>query len=461
MKTRLAGVFLARLLLGGLGLMLAGRLTAQTVTQIAAGSDHSLFVKSDGGLWGMGLNGNGQLGLAGFGETNVPQEIVSNGVVMVAAGYYFSHFQQGNALWAMGRNDDGELGDGSTNNHYSPEVIYAEGAYTTITALGAGSQSSHSLYALETSIRSISKYSYGLWSMGLNNYGQLGDGMYNTNSTSPTNVLSVNASGEISSIAAGYDHTLYVRPDGSLWGMGDNFYGELGIGSTPTSTSNPVMIVSSGVTAVAAGFGDSFFIKSDGSLWAMGLNQDGQLGDDRSNATVNTPEEVLTGVVAVAAGEYFALCIRSDGTLWGAGDNGNGQLGGELFTGFFCPIGVSNVVAIAAGQYHSLFIKSDGSLWGMGYNFYGQLGTGDYNDRAAPVEIVPPPRPTISSISVAGTNVVVTWPTNQGGFHLESTTNIIVPSGWGAVSPGVFIVNGQFTVTNPISASRQFYRLAE
>ena len=35
---------------------------AQPVTKIAAGYGHSLFLKSDGSLWAMGYNYDGQLG---------------------------------------------------------------------------------------------------------------------------------------------------------------------------------------------------------------------------------------------------------------------------------------------------------------------------------------------------------------------------------------------------------------
>ena len=61
MKTGLNNLFLSRMLTGGLGLLLAGQLAAQTVTRIAAGGQFSLFVKSDGSLWGMGDNEAGQL----------------------------------------------------------------------------------------------------------------------------------------------------------------------------------------------------------------------------------------------------------------------------------------------------------------------------------------------------------------------------------------------------------------
>ena len=53
----------------------------------------------------------------------------------------------------------------------------------------------------------------------------------------------------------------------------------------------------------------------------------------------------------------------------------------------------------------------------------------------------------------AGTNVIVTWPTNATGFTLQSTTNLAAPV-W-------VTVTGQNTVTNPISGTQKFYRLSQ
>jgi alpha-tubulin suppressor-like RCC1 family protein len=64
-------------------------------------------------------------------------------------------------------------------------------------------------------------------------------------------------------------HSLFLKSDGSLWAMGDNYYGELGDG-TFNQTNRPEQIVASNVTAIAAGQLYSLFVKSDGSLWAMG-----------------------------------------------------------------------------------------------------------------------------------------------------------------------------------------------
>jgi hypothetical protein len=48
--------------------------------------------------------------------------------------------------------------------------------------------------------------------------------------------------GGVTAIAAGYYHSLFIRSDGSLWGMGENTAGQLGDGSY-NSTNNPVLIV--------------------------------------------------------------------------------------------------------------------------------------------------------------------------------------------------------------------------
>jgi alpha-tubulin suppressor-like RCC1 family protein len=60
--------------------------------------------------------------------------------------------------------------------------------------------------------------------------------------------------------------------------MGRNTHGQLGVADTANRTS-PVQVVDANVTAVAAGTYHSLFLKSDGSLHAMGMNGYGQLGD--------------------------------------------------------------------------------------------------------------------------------------------------------------------------------------
>jgi hypothetical protein len=62
------------------------------------------------------------------------------------------------------------------------------------------------------------------------------------------------------------------------------------------------------------------------------------------------------------------------------------------------------------------------------------------------------------TLTHSGGNVTLTWPTNSGGFTLQSTTNPSSPT-CSAVSPAPVVVNGQNTVTNSVSGAQLFYRL--
>ena len=58
------------------------------------------------------------------------------------------------------------------------------------------------------------------------------------------------------------------------------------------------------------------------------------------------------------------------------------------------------------------------------------------------------------------------WPTNNAGydytgFTLQSTTNLVSPAVWSTDSPAPVLIAGQNTVTNPIIAAQQFYRLVQ
>jgi hypothetical protein len=73
----------------------------------------------------------------------------------------------------------------------------------------------------------------------------------------------------------------------------------------------------------------------------------------------------------------------------------------------------------------------------------------------APVKLLTP-RLTISQ---AGTEVSVTWPTNLGSFTLESAKSLVAPVTWKTNSSSPVLLKGVNTVTNPISGVPQFYRL--
>ena len=366
---------------------------AQPATAVAAGYYHSMFLKSDGSLWAMGLNGNGQLGDGTYATnapsygTNYPEPIVaSNITAIVGGGYHSLILKNDGSLWAMGANANGQLGIGTFDDTNQPVLVT-----NNVTAVAAGLY--HSLFLMSDG---------SLWAMGRDGDGQLGDG---TNRITPpygVNLPVQVVASNVTVIAAGVYHSLFVKSDGSLWAMGYNYYGQLGdgtYGSAPfDGTNQPVQIVTSNVTAIAAGVYHSLFVKSDGSLWAMGYNYYGQLGDGAYGTAphygTNQPEQIVTSnVTAIAAGGYHRLFLQNDGSLWAMGQNWNGQLGDgtngyPIQTSSPEEIVTSGVTAIAAGQIHSLFLKSDGSLWGMGDNQKGQLGDQSYSLVNQPKQIL-------------------------------------------------------------------------
>jgi uncharacterized repeat protein (TIGR03803 family) len=102
----------------------------------------------------------------------------------------------------------------------------------------------------------------------------------------------------------------------------------------------------------------------------------------------------------------------------------------------------------------SLLKGSDGA-------FYGTTRYGGENNQGTVFRLSLPIAPPQLTIIPSGANVILTWPTNAAGFTLQSTTNLGSLAFWTMNSPGPVVVNGQNTVTNPISGAQQFYRLSQ
>uniref|UniRef100_UPI00037A2E94 RCC1 domain-containing protein n=1 Tax=Salinispora arenicola TaxID=168697 RepID=UPI00037A2E94 len=171
---------------------------------------------------------------------------------------------------------------------------------------------------------------------------------------------------------------------GLAWGL--NNVGQLGDGTT-TDSSTPVAVgVPAGttVTAVAAGEFHSVAVTSAGTVLAWGFNDSGQLGDG-STTSSSTPVAVDvpagTTVTAVAAGDRHSVAVTSAGTVLAWGDNFWGQLGDGSTTNRSTPVAVdvpagTTITAIAAGGARSVAVTSTGTALAWGYNSFGQLGDG-------------------------------------------------------------------------------------
>ena len=401
-----------------------------------------------GSLLGMGNNTDGQLAGNYSYNTNIPTEIVSSNVTAVSVGYFHSLWLKNDgSMWGVGEELAGQLGNGTNGGGTGYTIVPVEIQTNGVTAISGG-------YDFSLFLKSDGT----MWGMGDQGSGQLGDGTYGSSVNNYATNVPVKITNGVAAISAGFEHSLFIRNDGSLWAMGDNTYGELGNG-TKNPTDVPIEIMSSNVQSIAAGTYFSLFVKNDGSLWGMGYNGSGQLGKGAAVSGQTVPIEIETnGVTASAAGGYYTLFLKSDGTLWGMGQNNYGQLGIGTSSNTNVPVEItSGVAAIVAGDYDTLIIRNDGSLWANGNDQSGQLGDrmfgGSLGYTNLPEEIVPGPVIAIAagydhSLFVMG---VKGPPPGYNQITVQTTTYSALQFSYVGLAGTNYVLDRTFSLSPPIN----------
>ncbi|WP_052295855.1 fimbrillin family protein [Parasphaerochaeta coccoides] len=363
-----------------------GAATFKPYRAVSAGAFHTMILKTDGTLWATGRNDHGQLGVgaATTYTTSTPVPVTSMGsdVAAVYAGdEHTMILKKDGTLWATGLNGSGQLGIGTTSDTNVPVQVKDN---TDI----SGFMTDVATVSVGWNHTIILKKNGTLWATGSNYNGQLGIGNYEDKNT-PVQVTT-----DVKAVSAKTHYTMILKKDGTLWATGDNYDGQLGIGNN--ISKNTPMQVSSDVTAVFTGGYHMLFLKTDGTLWATGRNGSGQLGIGNNNS-INTPDQVwdsadgslkMTAVAAVSAG-FHTMILKKDGTLWATGQNDYGQLGvGDNGNKNKPDQVMTDVAAVFAGRLHTMILKKDGTLWATGYNSFGQLGIGNNSSKNEPTQVV-------------------------------------------------------------------------
>ena len=225
-----------------------------------------------------------------------------------------------------------------------------------------------------------------VWGWGNNFAGELGQGF----TSSPKPLVQVVGLTDVTYIAAGMSHNFALRTDGTLWGWGNNTWNQLGDG-TNFCRLVPVQVTGlTDVSAISAGMLHSIAARTDGTVWLWGNNFMGHLGVD--DMFVETPVQMsgIENVVDVSAGGGHNIVKRADGTVWSWGDNRSGRVGDGTTIHRMSPVQVrevSEVVAVAAGEEHGLALRTDGTVWSWGNNMVGQLGDDTTTNRHTPVRV--------------------------------------------------------------------------
>lgn len=197
---------------------------------------------------------------------------------------------------------------------------------------------------------------------------------------------------DFSTISAGDAFSMVIDENGTLWGWGHNFHGELGVGygnnskyinqvhsfvddselsmrsdniyeyyDRPIAIMEDVVAVDTGVSPLfmASGGGTTLALKKDGTLWGWGYNGECRLGSvsfSENEKIQYTPIMLLDRVVSMSIGRSTACAIRTDHKLWAWG---NDSLSGT-------PKIVAEDVISACVVYKEItFIKEDQTLWSI------------------------------------------------------------------------------------------------
>jgi alpha-tubulin suppressor-like RCC1 family protein len=345
-----------------------------------------------------------------------------NPAIALAAGEGFTlAIGTTGSLRGWGGNSTGVLGDGTLTNRLAPVASTQLGTFSSVAAGQAH-------------VCAVSSAG-GLSCWGSNFWGQLGDGTF-TNRVPPS-VTQPFTSG-IKQVDLGNSHTCVIKTDNTVWCAGYNGDGELGNGTTTTSTT--FVIATNGVDQVSAGPLLTCARSIVGQIVCWGLNSNGQVGNGTAGGNVTTPSTIgnFFGVAEVSAGYAHACARRFDGTVWCWGANNAGQVGDGTTVDRSSPVqvvGINSAVQIAAGVAHSCAHLQDATIRCWGLNQSGQLGNGSGTNALTPAFVLNLTGPTdlvagsYHTCARLDSGNVACWGDNGAGEIGDGTTsNRFVPT---------------------------------
>lgn len=252
------------------------------VIAVAAGSTHTLALRSDGTVWAWGENATGQLGVptssTPLGYSTVPQQVgsgtpLTNIKAIAAYGDHSLALDSSGNVWAWGYNGSGQLGLNPDTTGASAQPSIVPGFTAKIVDISAGGAFNYALTELGT-----------VYAWGNNANGQLGNGT-TVNSFTPVQMQKAGGTSldKVARISAGLQHGLAMDTNGAVWALGYNIYGQLGNNGKLDSAVALQVLDSTGLLPFAGAidiraFGSSSMARNGSGWYVWGDNGYGQLG---------------------------------------------------------------------------------------------------------------------------------------------------------------------------------------
>lgn len=406
--------------------------------QVATGFD-SYLALCDGYVTGWGAGDWGQLGDGMNTSTMTPVVVegLTDVVRICAMDRFSAALKSDGTVWTWGRNEMGQLGHGDTENRSVPTQV---ASLPPVIDIGVGKD-----FVVALTEDSL------IYTWGDNSVGQLGHGDYTTRAT-PQQIVPLSP---IESISVGYFRVFAILTDGNLMGWGYNEFGSLGVSTSFNSYPSPVSIGSlTDVAEVASGYWNTIARKNDGTLWAIGANQWGQLGLGHFNNPVLSWQQLpsLSDIVRVDCGNSHGLALKSDGTLYTWGSNLYGQVGDGTYDNRNTPMtpqGLGAVVEFDGGERQTLVKTIDGEFLAFGHAVSGTFFEGNLIQSELPIPAasgeVCNTTSTLDLMAIAGFEMFPNPAVSEVTVSLSSAENEVL---------SVFRVDGQVVLQKQLQGGK-------
>ncbi|MFV1882865.1 MAG: T9SS type A sorting domain-containing protein [Balneola sp.] len=372
----------------------------KTISDISIGYEHGLILADDGTVYGFGNGGNGRNGVGTQATVNTPRLIndtftTGKKITHLSAGVDHSIIiDSAGVAYSFGGRDVADFGNSTINYSLGrsfhriadtpTELSHSNLSGKTIVEIAAGGKQSFLL----TDQGEVFVFGEGLkGALGL---------VDSVDVYIPTKIDHANISGKkITKVATGWNggtgstgtsHTLLLAEDGSVFAMGSNDSGQLGLGDflnrrVPTEITH-ANISGKTITNIAVGAQHSMLIASDGSVFLWGRGGNGEMGFGNTD-TLHVPtlashlsalgKNFIDGAIGFSSNNPHFLLLADDNSLYSFGENSDGQLGQGNKTDNYVPTQIIStnisgkiVSDVIAGEKTSMLLMNDGPVFSFG-----------------------------------------------------------------------------------------------
>jgi len=201
-------------------------------------------------------------------------------------------------------------------------------------------------------------------------------------------------------VACGEEHSAFITNNGSIYTMGSNADGRLGIGDHSIKLASTPCLVEAlsrfNALEISCGWGHTAAVIDNGDVYTWGVGEYGALGISDSETQwfpvqMGFVENSKVYAKNVSCGTRHTAIVDDKGRLFVCGAGDAGQLGTGNRDRQLQPVHVSaikeNIVQSACGIFHTLALTSTGTVYAMGGNNFGQLGIGTKRSSTVPLQV--------------------------------------------------------------------------